>query len=98
MKAIFTLLITLLTLASFSQGVVQNIVRDPNQAFNIGLPDGTIIKRTTFNEEGFTTLPVNNCTATLKTKQGKVYNHVNGRIDLLTNRYIFRLNDQELMF
>jgi hypothetical protein len=83
---------------SFSQGVVQSIVRDQNQAFNIGLPDGTLIKRTTFNEEGFTTLPANNCLATLKTNEGKIYDHVNGRIDLLLNRFIFTINGQDLMF
>ncbi|HUS00855.1 MAG TPA: hypothetical protein VMY77_03970 [Chitinophagaceae bacterium] len=97
-KLIFIFLINLPTVALFSQGVVQNISRDQNQVFNIGLPDGTIIKRTTFNEEGFTTLPVNNCLATFKTKDGKIYNHVSGRIDLLTNRFIFTINDQDLMF
>jgi hypothetical protein len=98
MKLIFILLINLTTVVTFSQGVVQNIVRDEYQAFNIGLPDGTLIKRTTFNEEGSTTLPANNCITTLKTKNGRVYNHVNGRIDLLTNHYIFTVNGQDLMF
>ncbi|MDB5231796.1 MAG: hypothetical protein JWN76_2601 [Chitinophagaceae bacterium] len=97
-KLIFTFLINLLALSSFSQGVAQTITRDQNQPFNLGLLDGTVIKRTAFTEEGSTSLPVNNCIVIIKTANGKVYDHVNGRIDLLTNRLIFTINGQDLIF
>jgi hypothetical protein len=60
--------------------------------------DGSLVQKlTSFTEEGSSSLPEKNCLVVLKTKNGKVYNKVNGRIDLPNEGFIFSVNQQEFM-
>lgn len=93
-KLILILLINVLNLSSYSQYIVNKV----NEDFYLREQDGTfVLKKTTFTEEGATTIPINNCKAVLKTTNGKVYNPVNGRIDLLTSQFIYTINGQDLI-
>ena len=57
--------------------------------------DGTEIEKSKFNEEGSKSLPETSCLFALKTRDGKVYNKVRGRIDLQLESFIFSLDNQE---
>ena len=93
-KTLFVFQIILLSFSSFSQHIEIKV----NEDFYLRDKNGTFVqRRTSFNEEGFTTLPDRNCLVLLKAKDGKVYKHVYGRIDLLMNKFIYTVNEQDLI-
>jgi hypothetical protein len=78
-------------LISYSSNAQDPIVWK-NQLKNV---DGTEIAKSTLNEEGSKSLPEKNCLFALKTRDGKVYSKVRGRIDLQLESFIFSLDEQE---
>lgn len=93
-RTLFVFLIILFSFSSFSQ----YIETKKNEDFYLKEQDGTFVqRRTSFTEEGPTTLPEKNCLVFFKTKDGKIYNRVRGRIDLLTNGFIYTLKEQDFM-
>jgi hypothetical protein len=93
----FACFICCLFFLSFSS-IAQSMETLTNEDGFLKNADGSFIqKTTTFNEEGFSSLPQKNCVVILKTKGGKVFNKVNGRIDLLTEGLIFTVREQDMM-
>lgn len=93
-KAIFIFSIFSSHLYSFAQ----YIVTKTNEDFLLSYDNGSlVIKNTRFTEVGNTSLPERNCKVVLKARDGKTYNHVNGRIDLLTGKFIFTVNEQDFI-
>jgi hypothetical protein len=93
-KISFLILIILLSLSS----VAQAIVVKKNEDFLLSYDDGSlVIKKTSYNEEGTTSVPERNCKVTVKANDGKVYSPLYGRIDLLTGKFIFTINGQDLI-
>jgi len=93
-KAFFLTLIFFLHIYSFPQSIVTKI----NEDFLLSYDNGSlVIKNIGFNEEGSTSIPEKNCRVTLKAYDGKVYGPVYGRIDLLTGKFIFTVNGQDLI-
>lgn len=82
----------LLNFSSFAQ----YIVTLKNEDGYLKNANGSLIEKTTaFVEEGASSVPENNCVAALKTRDGKVYNNVDGRIDLKTDGFIYTFNQQD---
>ncbi|MEO5782437.1 MAG: hypothetical protein ABIQ07_04150, partial [Ginsengibacter sp.] len=93
-KAFFLIFIIFIHIYSFAQSIVTKV----NEDFLLSYDDGSlVIKNTNFTEEGATSIPERNCSVTLKAKDGKVYNPVYGRIDLITGKLIFTVNGQDLI-
>ncbi|MDQ3683715.1 MAG: hypothetical protein M3352_11700 [Bacteroidota bacterium] len=93
-KILFVILIIRSSLPSFSQSIETKV----NEDFYLKEQDGTFVQRkTSFTEVGSTTLPEKNCLVLVKTRDGKVYNRVKGRIDLLTNGFIYTVKGQDLI-
>jgi hypothetical protein len=94
MKKAFVLLAVLLSLTSSSQYIVNKV----NEDFVLSYDNGSlVIKNTSFTREGYTSMPETNCKVALITKGGKAYSGVYGRIDLLTGKFIFTINEQDLI-
>ncbi|MCW3109587.1 MAG: hypothetical protein JWQ09_4093 [Segetibacter sp.] len=92
-----TFFICCLFLLSFSS-FAQYIVTLKNEDGYLKNADGSLIqKTTTFIEEGSSSLPQKNCLVVLKTRDGKAYNNVNGRIDLQTGGFIFTVKEQDFI-
>jgi len=93
-EAFFICCMFLVNYSSFGQ----YIVTLKNEDGYLKNADGSLIqKTTTFIEEGSNSLPEKNCVVVLKTRDGKVYNNVKGRIDLQTEGFIYLAKEQELM-
>lgn len=93
-KLFFIIFIFFLRISLFAQ----TIVVKKNEDFLLSYDDGSlVIKNTGFTEEGYTSIPEKNCKVALKGKDGKMYNHVYGRIDLLTGKFIYTINAKDFI-
>jgi len=94
MKKIF-LLLFLVSFQYFSEA--QALVTKVNEDFYLQYDDGKLVtKVTTFDEEGITTIPQNNCKASLAVAAGGIYKDVYGRIDMVSGNFIFTLNGKDM--
>ena len=93
-NTLFVLLILFLSNSSLSQHIEIKV----NEDFLLKDKDGSLVlRRTTLEEVGTSTIPEKNCLVNLTSKDGKRYNHINGRINLVTNNFIYTVKEQDFI-
>lgn len=95
MKKLF-FITSLLGLALESSSQLMNLKINEDQY--IRYADGGHVRKTVlFEVEGTSTIPEINCLATLKTKTGKTYTGIRGRIDQVSGKFIFHDGKEEFL-
>jgi hypothetical protein len=95
LQKMLVLLLSVVCQQLFAQSKIET---KTNEDFYLRYEDGTFVTRNlSIDSEGKTTIPETNCKATVLLRDGRKFRNVNGRISLLSDNFIYTINDSDFV-